>query len=356
MKKDSKLSQAIEKAKNKMIDLRSDTITRPTSEMLDYMMKAKVGDDVFAEDPTVSALEAKISQMFGMEAGLFVPSGTMSNQLGVKVLTDPGDEILIERKGHIFNYETAGAGLLSGVQINPVNGNNGKLSVADIKSEIRGSFDWEPKTKVLCLENTTNKGGGVCYQKKELEDLKVFADKHGLSIHLDGARIWNAMIASGLESTFFGEIADSISVCFSKGLGAPVGSMLLSSKENIAKARRYRKMWGGGMRQVGLLAAAAEFAVDHHFELLKEDHRRAQEVAEVIKKCTALKINSDSVETNILIFDVINESAESALRKLEEEGIRMIPFGPNTIRATFHFEIRDKEIEVIKSSLEKVFN
>ncbi len=338
-----------------MIDLRSDTVTRPTTEMLEFMIKAEVGDDVFAEDPTVKTLEEKISGLFGMEAGLFVPSGTMSNQLGVKVLTNPGDEILIDHKGHIYNYETGGAGFLSGVQINPVHGTNGKLSVSDVKDDIRGNFDWEPNTSVLCLENTTNKGGGVCYTKGELKELKVFADENNLKVHLDGARIWNAMAATDIEPEFFGEIADTISVCFSKGLGAPVGSMLLSSEENIVKARRYRKMWGGGMRQVGLLAAAADFAFENNYSKLKEDHRRAKELAKTISECSQLSVDVDSVETNIVIFDVLQENALGALSKLEQEGIRMVSFGPNTIRATFHFEIGDAELGVAVSSIKKIF-
>jgi len=338
-----------------MIDLRSDTVTKPTPEMLKFMTEAEVGDDVFAEDPTVSAFEEKVSAMFGMETGLFVPSGTMSNQLGVKVLTNPGDEILIDHKGHIFNYETGGAGLLSGVQIHPIHGRNGKLSVDHIKDSVRGGFDWEPKTTVLCLENTTNKGGGVCYTKAELEHLKEFADEKNLSAHLDGARIWNAMVATSIEASFFGKIADTISVCFSKGLGAPVGSMLLSSKENIAKARRFRKMWGGGMRQVGLLAAAADFALNNNFSKLKEDHLRAKELAGVIDSCSQLSIDLKSVETNIVIFDVENETAVSALKKLEREGIRMVPFGPKTIRATFHYQIEDKQLEKVMSKMKKLF-
>lgn len=339
-----------------MIDLRSDTVTKPTQQMLEFMIDAEVGDDVFAEDPTVIAFEQKISAMFGMKSGLFVPSGTMSNQLGIKVLTNPGEEILIDHKGHIFNYETGGAGFLAGVQINPIHGRNGKLNVDDIKDSVRGNFDWEPKTTVLCLENTTNKGGGVCYTKKELEDLKAFADEQNLSVHMDGARIWNAMITSGVEASFFGTIADTISVCFSKGLGAPVGSMLLSSKENIAKARRFRKMWGGGMRQVGLLAAAADFAVENNFSKLKEDHRRAKELANVIATCSQLSIDTESVETNIVIFDVRNESAVSALEKLEEKGIRMVPFGPNTIRATFHYQIGNTELQKVVDSVKELFD
>ncbi len=338
-----------------MIDLRSDTVTKPTPEMLKFMTEAEVGDDVFAEDPTVSAFEEKVSAMFGMETGLFVPSGTMSNQLGIKVLTNPGDEILIDHKGHIFNYETGGAGFLSGVQIHPIHGRNGKLNVDHIKDSVRGGFDWEPKTTVLCLENTTNKGGGVCYTKAELEHLKEFANEKNLSVHLDGARIWNAMVATGIEASFFGSIADTISVCFSKGLGAPVGSMLLSTKENIAKARRFRKMWGGGMRQVGLLAAAADFALENNYEKLKQDHIRAKQLAAVINTCSMLSINTESVETNIVIFDVENETAVSALEKLEIEGIRMVPFGPKTIRATFHYQIEDKQLEKVMGKMKNLF-
>lgn len=339
-----------------MIDLRSDTVTKPTPEMLDFMTKAEVGDDVFAEDPTVTAFEQKVFAMFGMEAGLFVPSGTMSNQLGVKVLTNPGDEILIDHKGHIFNYETGGAGFLSGVQISTIQGKKGKLSPEDIKNSVRGGFDWEPRTSVLCLENTTNKGGGVCYSKDELSSLKSFADKNNLKVHLDGARIWNAMVHTGIEPTFFGEIADTISVCFSKGLGAPVGSMLLSSKENITKARRFRKMWGGGMRQVGLLAAAADFALDNNFSKLKKDHERAKQLAEAVDGCSNLSIDLNSVETNIVIFDVKNESAVEALARLEEKGVRMVPFGPNTIRATFHYQIGDAELQKVVDSVKELFD
>jgi len=338
-----------------MIDLRSDTVTKPTAEMLEFMTQAEVGDDVFAEDPTVTAFEDKISSMFGMESGLFVPSGTMSNQLGVKVLTNPGEEILIDYKGHIYNYETVGASFLSAVQINPIHGKRGKLTVDDLKDSVRGFYDWEPKTTVLCVENTTNKGGGVCYSKEELISLKDFADKNNLKVHLDGARIWNAIITSGIEASFFGEIADTISVCFSKGLGAPIGSMLLSTKENIAKARRFRKMWGGGMRQVGLLAAAAEFALDHNFSKLEGDHKKAKELAHVIDECSKLSIDIDSVETNIVIFDVLDESASDALAKLVDNGIRMVQFGPNTIRCTFHYQITNEDLKEVIRTMKKLF-
>ncbi|WP_421775094.1 threonine aldolase family protein [Gracilimonas sp.] len=339
-----------------MIDLRSDTVTRPTPEMLKAMTEAEVGDDVFESDPTVNKFQQRIAALFGMEAGLFVPSGTMSNQLGIKVLTEPGDEILIDEKGHIFNYETSAAPALSGVQVTTLKGKLGKLNRSVLENNVRGNFDWEPRTKVVCVENTTNKGGGVCYSKKELSEIKDFADDHDLAVHLDGARIWNAMTATDIEPEYFGTIADTISVCFSKGLGAPVGSMLLSSKKNIAKARRYRKMWGGGMRQVGLLAAAAEYGVDNHWSLLKEDHRRAREVGETISRCSKLAIDMDNLQTNILIFDVLEGDAVSAIEKLKEEGIVMIPFGPKTIRATFYFEIGDEEVEKVKAVLERLFN
>lgn len=339
-----------------MIDLRSDTITKPTPKMLVAMTSAEVGDDVFAEDTTVNAFEQKMANKFGFEAGLFVPSGTMSNQLAVKVLTQPGDEILIEKKGHIFNYETGATAFLSGVQIHPIEGNHGKLSPELLTAMKRGQYDWEPSTKLLCLENTTNKGGGACYTKKELRALKTFADEQGLLVHIDGARIWNAMTATDTEPDFFGSIADSISICFSKGLGAPIGSMLLSNKDNIRRARRYRKMWGGGMRQVGLLAAAADFAVENHWPLLAEDHRRAALFADVVSKCSQLSINKDAVETNIVIFDVVAGDAVHALDKLEQAGIRMVRFGPKTIRATFHFQISDSAFTQLLETMGELFN
>ncbi len=339
-----------------MIDLRSDTITKPTPKMLVAMTSAEVGDDVFGEDNTVNVFEQKVAALFGMEAGLFVPSGTMSNQLAVKVLTQPGDEILIEKKGHIFNYETGATAFLSGVQIHPVEGEHGKLNPDQLIALKRGRYDWEPSTKVLCLENTTNKGGGACYSKDELKALKTFADEQELAVHIDGARIWNAMTATDTEPDFFGTIADTISVCFSKGLGAPVGSMLLSSHQNIKKARRFRKMWGGGMRQIGILAAAADYAVEHHWPLLAEDHRRAALFADVVSKCTQLEIDKVSVETNIVIFDVKIGDAEQALEKMERAGIRMVQFGPKTIRATFHFQISDNGFALLLESMTELFN
>lgn len=338
-----------------MIDLRSDTVTKPTAEMRKVIAKAEVGDDVFGEDPSAKALEEKVARMFGFEAGLFVPSGTMGNQLSVNVLTDSGDEVLIEETGHIINYESTAAAHLSSVQLTPIRGDKGKISVDSLLDRLRGTYDWEPRTKVISIENSTNKGGGGCYTKEELKKLRTFANNESLAVHLDGARIWNAMTATGTSLEFYGSVADTLSVCFSKGLGAPVGSMILSTEKNIDQARRMRKMWGGGMRQIGILAAAADYAIEEHLPLLQEDHRRAKELAGTIEECQDLEIQLDSVETNILIFDVLDESAVSAVERLEKEGILLVPFGPNTLRATFHFQITDQDLEKVQSVLENCF-
>lgn len=328
-----------------MIDLRSDTVTRPTPAMLKAMCEAEVGDDVFGEDPTVNRFQSEMAEMFGMEAGLFVPSGTMSNQLCIHLLTDPGDEVIIDETGHLFNYESAAAAILSGVQIRPLKGRYGKLTSQLIESAIRTRNEWDPHTRVISLENTTNKGGGAYYTSEELIEISNTAVKYDLFLHLDGARIWNAMAASEISPEFFGTISDTISICFSKGLGAPVGSMMLADQTLIDKARRTRKMWGGGMRQIGLLAAAANFAVSEHFGLLNEDHRRAKEFAVAVSENERLSIDLSSVFTNIVLFDVINSSVEEVLGRLKSEEIEMVQFGPKTIRATFHHQIDDRDLE-----------
>ncbi len=339
-----------------MIDLRSDTVTKPTPEMRKVMAEAEVGDDVFQEDPTVNKLESKVADLFGFESGLFVPSGTMANQLSVNVLTKPGFEVLIDETGHIFNYESTAAAHLSSVQLRPLAGTKGKLSADQLRDTVRGEHDWEPQTKVIAIENSTNKGGGCCYTENELSEICSFADSHDLFLHLDGARIWNAMTATETNPEFFGTVADTLSVCFSKGLGAPIGSMVLSSNENIKQARRMRKMWGGGMRQIGILAAAADYALEYHYPLLEDDHRRAAELASTIEECEGLSIDSSSVETNILIFDVKDESAESAIAKLGDRDIQLVPFGPKTLRATFHFEITDEDLKEVQTAFRELFD
>ena len=330
-----------------MIDLRSDTVTKPTPEMLKAMTNAEVGDDVFGEDPTVNAFEQKMAELFGMEAGLFVPSGTMSNQLCLHVLTRPGDEVIIDETGHVFNYETGAAAHLSSIQLRPLKGENGKLNREHIETALRPKNDWDPHTRVIALENTTNKGGGAFYTKEELIEISNLADRHELFIHLDGARIWNAITASGIEPEFFGTIADTISICFSKGLGAPVGSMMLASGDNVKQARRMRKMLGGGMRQIGLLAAAADYAVEHHWPLLERDHANAKKFAEAVNKNPLFEIDLSSVYTNIVLFDVKNGNAEPVLQKFADAGVGMVPFGPKTIRATFHFQITDEDMATV---------
>jgi threonine aldolase len=330
-----------------MIDLRSDTITRPTPEMLEAMIQAEVGDDVFEADPTVNKFQKKMADLFGMESGLFVPSGTMGNQLCLHLLTEPGDEVIIDETGHVFNYESGAAAHLSSIQLRPLKGDRGKLTPELIKSAIRPKNDWDPHSKVIAIENTTNKGGGAYYKKEELTAIRKLADKHDLFVHLDGARIWNAMTASGIKPEFFSTIADTISICFSKGLGAPVGSMILSTTERIKKARRLRKMWGGGMRQIGLLAEAADFAVENHWPYLDDDHKRAKEFAQAISKNPAFEIDLSTVDTNIVLFDVVDGTAEDALQKFSDAGIEFVPFGPKTIRATFHFQVDDEDLEKV---------
>jgi len=330
------------------VDLRSDTVTKPTKGMLEAMVSAEVGDDVFDEDPSAIAFEAKIAVFFGFEAGLFVPSGVMSNQLALMAQTQRGEEIIIDELGHIYNYETAAASTLSNIQIRPVKGTNGKLTSSLISQAIRNQNNWDPITSMVCIEQTTNKGGGAFYTAKEIEAISALTFEKKLLLHIDGARVWNALHESDTKAGDYGNWADSMSVCFSKGLGAPVGSMLLSSKAVIQKARRFRKMIGGGMRQVGLLAAAADYAVSHHFPLLAEDHKRAKKFAKAIATNANFSIDLGSVHTNIVLFDTLNGiSADEALRRFKEFTIFMVAFGPNTIRATFHHQITDEQLDYI---------
>ncbi|MEX2639151.1 MAG: GntG family PLP-dependent aldolase [Balneolales bacterium] len=328
-----------------MIDLRSDTVTKPTPGMRKAMAEAEVGDDVFKEDPTVNAFQKKISERFGMEAGLFVPSGTMGNQLALNLLTRPCDEVITDKLSHLFNYESAAAGLISSVQLHTLESENGILDAGRIRLGVRNKNDWDPRTSVIALENSANKGGGTCYSREALLDIRKMAEVENLYVHLDGARIWNAALATDTDLEFFGKTADTLSVCFSKGLGAPVGSMLLGSKELISRGYRMRKVLGGGMRQVGILAAAAEYAVDNHYPLLAEDHRRARQLADVIGELDPFEIDPEAVVTNIVLFDVKNGSTDPVLAELAGHGIHMVPFGPRTIRATFHFEVGDRDLE-----------
>jgi threonine aldolase len=322
-----------------MIDLRSDTVTRPSEGMRRAMYEAEVGDDVFGEDPTVQRLQERIAAVLGKEAALFVPSGVMGNQLALKVHTQPGDEVIVERSSHIFNYESGAPGVLSGVQLHVLDGKRGVLSGAQVRRAVRPGFYWEARSRLVCLENTVNKPGGVVYPLEDIADIAAVVQEKGLRFHLDGARLWNASAASGIAEATYAAPFDTVSVCLSKGLGAPVGSLLAGSKEVIAEAHRYRKLFGGGMRQVGVLAAAGLYALQHHRDALAEDHVKARRLAEGIAAFPAFRVEPGLVETNIVVFDVVAGDAMPVLEALRAEGVLMVPFGPATIRATTHRDV-----------------
>ena len=258
------------------INLVSDTITKPSYDMLQFMFNAQVGDDDYRQDPTVIELEATVAQIFGMEAGLFFPSGTMANQTAIKLHTQPGDQLIADKNAHIYHYEGGGVSFNSGVSCRLLDGNRGMITAEQVKEAINDpEFYHSPLTRLVCVENTTNRGGGACYELEDLQKIKQVCDAHDLKFHLDGARIWNALIAKKQNPKAFGQLFDTISVCFSKGLGAPIGSVLLGDQETIHRALRIRKILGGGMRQVGYLAAAGIYALEHNIERLADDHRRA---------------------------------------------------------------------------------
>ena len=326
----------------KLIDLRSDTITRPTRGMLDAMMSAEVGDDVFGDDPTVITLEEKAAALFGKGAALFCPSGTMTNQIAIKVHTRPGDEVICDESSHVYRYEGGGIARNSGASVRLVSGDRGRINAQDVTRNINPADDPHfPLTRLVVAENTSNRGGGSCYELEDLQAIGKACQENGLAFHLDGARLFNALVKKNQSSVEVGECFDSISICLSKGLGAPVGSLLLGGKEFIAQARRVRKVFGGGMRQAGYLAAAGLYALDHHVERLGDDHRRAATLAEVLSGQGYVK-EVMPTETNILVFrlqDDVNE--KEFLQKLEEKGLRGIGFGPQTIRLVTHLDFDD---------------
>ncbi|MCB0557398.1 MAG: aminotransferase class I/II-fold pyridoxal phosphate-dependent enzyme [Lewinellaceae bacterium] len=335
-----------------MINLISDTVTKPTPGMLEAMMAAEVGDDVFGEDPTVNALEAKVAALFNKEAAIFCPSGTMTNQIAIKVHTQPLDEVICDEYSHIYQYEAGGYAYNSGVAINLLKGKHGKITATQIEAAIKPEFDWLPRTRLVVLENTCNKGGGSYYTLDEVRPISKLCWNRGLALHLDGARIFNALAETGETTHAVGEQFDSISLCLSKGLGAPVGSVLIGSEAFVKQARRIRKVMGGGMRQAGYLAAACIYALDHQVERLKEDNERAKQIGAVLE---AMPYVSEvrPVQTNILIFDVNPPyTAASFLEKLAEKGIKASAFGPQTVRFVTHLdfteEMLDRVVEVLK--------
>lgn len=336
------------------IDLRSDTVTRPTKGMLDAMFSAQVGDDVFGEDPTINALEERAAKLFGKEAGVFCPSGTMTNQIAINVHTKPGDELICDSTSHIYQYEGGGMARNSGVQAKLINGDRGRISGSQVEESINQIFDWLTRTKLVSIENTGNKAGGSYYTLQQMQDLNKVCRKHGLLMHLDGARLFNAIVEAGYTPQQVGPLFDSISICLSKGLGTPAGSVLLGSKEFIKEARRARKVFGGGMRQAGYFAAAGLYALDHNIERLKEDHKRAAELAKVVKALPYVK-EVLPVETNIIIFTLHDAiPLDYFMQQLADNGIKAAVFGRQTVRFVTHLDIDDKMIEKTIKVLKKV--
>ena len=324
------------------INLISDTITKPTYEMLQYMFNAHVGDDVYKQDPTVIELENRTAEFFGMEAGLFFPSGTMANQTAIKLHTQPGEQLIADKYAHVYHYEGGGVSFNSGVSCCLIDGNRGMITAAQVKAAINDpEFYHSPLTSLVCVENTTNKGGGACYELEDLREIKKVCDANNLKFHLDGARIWNALVAKRQNPKEFGAIFDTISVCLSKGLGAPIGSVLLGSKDDIRRALRIRKILGGGMRQVGYLAAAGLYALAHNIERLAEDHRRAKEIAKVLSMKPWIG-SIEPVETNILIFSLAEGYSDQLLiEKLKQKNILISSLGHNKLRIVTHLDYKE---------------
>jgi threonine aldolase len=336
------------------IDLRSDTVTKPSKGMLEAMMTAPVGDDVFNEDPTVLELEKYVANLFGKEAALYCPSGTMTNQIAIKLHTQPGDELICDVNSHIYNYEGGGISFNSGVQAKLIAGNEGRLSADLIEPCINGDFDWLTKTSLVSLENTVNRAGGSYYTKAQIKPIYDLCRLRNLKLHLDGARIFNALAETHDSPAEIGSYFDSISVCLSKGLGAPVGSLLLGHTDFIKKARRVRKVFGGGMRQAGFLAGAGLFALKNNVSRLKEDHLKAKQLESVLLTLPCVE-SILPVYTNIIIFNVKKEmiSGENFEKKLFEKNIKISAFGKQTIRFVTHLDYTDsmlnRTIDVLKS-------
>lgn len=328
-----------------IIDLRSDTVTKPTVAMKEAMFAAQVGDDVFGEDPTINALEQFAADMFGMEAGLYCSSGTMTNQIGIKVHTQPGDEVICYEQAHVYKYEGGGIASNSGASVKLLTGEKGRLTANEVENAIRVDDIHFPRTSLVCLENTVNNGSGVCYDVDNIAAIREVCNKHNLKLHLDGARLFNALVAKGQTPKQMGEQFHSISICLSKGLGAPVGSVLLGDKAFIHKARRVRKVFGGGMRQAGIIAAGGLYALQHHVDRLKEDHDHAKQIAEVLKTSSDIA-NVENVETNIILFDLKEGvSVDNYLSKLKNNNVLAFGMGGQRIRFVTHLDVSREMVE-----------
>ncbi len=331
-----------------MIDLRSDTVTKPTDGMRRAMASAEVGDDVYGEDPTVNRLQETVAALLGKKAALFVPSGTMANQLAIRAQTQPGQEIIAESKAHIVRYEQGAAGALAGVQLHWVVGDRGIMSPDQVEAAIRPKDPYSIQTALICLENTHNAGGGTIYPLATIERIRTVAATHGIPMHLDGARLFNAVAATTLPPASYAAHFETVSVCLSKGLGAPAGSLLTSNDTTlIDKAKRFRRMYGGAMRQAGILAAAGLYALDHHVGRLKDDHDHAKKLARRLQQIPSVSINPQHVDTNIVIFDVVGHrlSPPALVAALKQEGVLINAIGGTSFRAVTHLDVSAKQID-----------
>ena len=340
-----------------MIDLRSDTVTQPTEGMLDAMSKAVVGDDVLGDDPTVIELQNKAAKILGKEAGLYVPSGTMSNIVATRTHTSPGDEIVTEAHSHVYRYEGGAFAALSGCSVALVDGENGIMTPEQVSSSIRkaeGSLSHYPNGSLVCVENTAQGGGGTVYSQETLDEICKVAREKDCKLHMDGARLFNAVAASGTDPARMVRDFDTISICLSKGLGAPVGSVLVGSKADLAQAHRWRKMFGGGMRQAGTIASAGIYALENNIERLSEDHRRARIFAEAVSEMPNFSINVENVQSNIVFIGVGKGNTESTIEQLSTYGVDILSTDDSTIRAVFHLHITDEDLEKAIEAFAKV--
>ena len=338
-----------------IVDLRSDTVTVPTKKMLEFMMDSKVGDDVYGEDPAVNLLQTKVASMFGKEVGMFFPSGTMANQTAIKLHTNPGDQVICDKYSHIYNYEGGGASFNSGVSFNLIDGERGMFNSDQALNSINPKdFYHSPLSKLIAIENTTNKGGGACWDLVELKKIQKVANSNNLGMHLDGARIWNAIVHKNDNPKDVGKIFDTISVCLSKGLGCPIGSVLIGNSKIMCNALRIRKILGGGMRQAGYLASAGIYALDNNLSRLLEDHQRAHEIGEVLAKSKYVK-SVEKTETNIVIFELNKEINEgSFIAKLNSLNIKLISMGGNKLRLVTHLNYTNTHHDYFLSSIKSL--
>lgn len=341
-----------------LVDLRSDTVTRPTPAMRRAMAEAAVGDDVFGEDPTVNRLQEMVAEILGMEAALFVASGTMGNQVCIHCHTQPGDEVICEAGAHFLHYEAAASAALSGVQARTLVGQRGVITAGQIAEVLRSDVYYFPRSRLIALENTHNFAGGVIFPLEEIPPIRQLAKQHGLAMHLDGARLWNACVASGRAPSDYAQHFDSVSVCFSKGLGAPIGSAIAGSQAFVAHARRIRKMFGGGMRQAGIIAAAAIYGLQHHRQRLVDDHANAKRLAEAVHGQGGIEIDLTTVQTNIVMMNIANTklTVPAAIAALQQDGVLVSPFGATVLRAATHLDVDRAAIERAIAVFNKIFS